>query len=110
MRTNKYKKEIMEVLEKNHLVSISDIHSSLKEADYSTVYRNVTNLLKEGILKQVVISKDNILYEKNDTKHSHDHFVCDDCGVIQEINFTKPKSSGFSIRDILVRGLCHLCK
>lgn len=55
-----------------------------------------------------MIDKDTILYEL--ANHAHDHFVCDDCGDIQEINVSKKiKANKFTISDVMVRGLCGSC-
>jgi len=108
MRTSAYKEKILSVLSKKHLLSVAEIQK-LVGADFSTVFRNLESLVKEGKIKKIVISKDCVMYEKS-TDYSHDHFVCDDCGKIEslEISHKNLKVSG-SVKDILVRGTCALC-
>lgn len=112
MRTNTYKEKIIKILKKNHLLSISDIHKKISEADYSTVYRNIEQLISENEIKKIIFDKDNIMYEINDTEHSHDHFICNDCGSVDKLernimnlDFIK----NHNIKDVLVRGLCQKC-
>ncbi len=112
MRTNTYKKKILAHLQKNHLLSISDIHKKIPGVDYSTVYRNIEQLVSEEVIKKVVFDKDKILYEINDEHNAHDHFLCIDCGSVDELDrpvvnldFLK----GQRITDIVVKGLCQKC-
>lgn len=112
MRTNTYKDKIISLLEKNHLLSISDIHKKISDADYSTVYRNIEQLVIDGEIKKVVLDKDSVVYEINNTKNNHDHFICTDCGSVDEIK--RPVMSlGFlkkhNVTDVLVRGICNSC-
>ncbi|MFT7565102.1 MAG: Fur family ferric uptake transcriptional regulator [Candidatus Paceibacteria bacterium] len=110
MRTNIYKDKIIKLLKTKHLLSISDIHKQISDADYSTVYRNVEQLISHGDIKKVVIDKDKIMYEVNNVESQHDHFVCTECGSIDELDRPVLKSlKSYVITDILVRGLCHNC-
>jgi Fe2+ or Zn2+ uptake regulation protein len=108
MRTSAYKEKILSVLSKKHLLSVAEI-KKLVGADFSTVFRNLESLVKEGEIKKIVISKDSVMYEKSEG-HAHDHFVCDDCGKVEslEISHNNLKISG-SVKDILVRGSCGEC-
>lgn len=108
MRSNTYKKSICEVLEKHHLLNLSEIHEQIPEAHFASVYRNAEALCQEGIVKKIVVDRDNVKYEL--ASNNHGHFVCDDCSVIEELSIpqsiksAKPKTS-----DMLVRGLCKDC-
>ena len=112
MRTNIYKDKIIKLLKKNHLLSIFNIHKKISGADYSTVYRNIEQLISDEEIRKVVLDKDKVMYEINDEKNSHDHFVCTDCGSVDELDrlamnlkFLKNQN----ITDVLVRGLCQKC-
>lgn len=111
MRTNIYKTEIMNVLKKAHLLSIAAIHAKIAKADFSTIFRNVEQLCKEGLLRKVTISKDVVLYERAETTHRHDHFICNDCGTIASVQL--PKNIGLKgkglVHDVLIRGICTKC-
>jgi Fe2+ or Zn2+ uptake regulation protein len=108
MRNSSYKNNILKMLSKKHLLSVAEIREEVG-GDFSTVFRNLESLVKEGIIKKVVVSKDSVMYEKV-SANPHDHFVCDDCGTVEEIKINRKgiKSKG-SIKDILVRGVCTSC-
>ncbi|MCD8508419.1 MAG: transcriptional repressor [Candidatus Pacebacteria bacterium] len=110
MKTSKYKQHILDVLGEHHLLSIKDIHAYMPDADFSTIFRNIEQLAKEGIVKKVTVSKDHVLYEL--AHHAHDHFVCDDCGDVQEVDarpyIPLPQHIG-SIADVVMRGTCTAC-
>ena len=54
-----------------------------KNVDEVTVYRNLTKLEEDGILKRVNLRKDAIYYELNIDDHHH-HIVCTDCGKLED--------------------------
>lgn len=90
---------------------MADIHKKIAHADYSTVYRNVEQLINNGKIKKVVFDKDKIMYEINSSESQHDHFVCTDCGFVDELDRSTLKSSfkEYAITDILIKGLCQKC-
>lgn len=108
MRNSSYKNSILEMLSKKHLLSVAEIQKEVG-GDFSTVFRNLESLVKEGAIKKVVISKDSVMYEKVG-KSEHDHFVCEGCGKVDsvDIKHDRLKVSGV-IKDILIRGLCGKC-
>ena len=112
MRTNVYKNEILKLLRENHLLSISDIHSKVPNADYSTVYRNVEQLFSDKQIRKVVLDKGATMYELNDEKDKHDHFLCLDCGDVESIHsgsLNQLLPHKYAIQDVLIRGLCEEC-
>jgi Fe2+ or Zn2+ uptake regulation protein len=111
MRINIYKNKILKLLEKNHLLGISDIHKKVRDANYSTIYRNVEQLVSDSLLKKIILDKDRVVYEINNSRNNHDHFVCTDCGDIEEINISEnlQLSKKYKIKDLLVRGSCQDC-
>jgi Fe2+ or Zn2+ uptake regulation protein len=112
MRTNVYKDKIIKLLNKNHLMSILDIHKKISDADYSTVYRNVEQLVADGELKKIVFDKDKVMYEADNGKNRHDHFVCNGCGSVDEIDHSFSDSKfleKYNVTDILVKGFCKSC-
>ncbi len=112
MRTNIYKEKIIQLLKTSHVLSLTDLHRRLPKADFSTVYRNIKQLTATGEIKKIVLAKDNIVYELNNQLEQHDHFLCLNCGQIEEIQVTSKKllTSGHrKIFDILIKGLCTNC-
>lgn len=114
MRSNTYKKHILQVLQNHHLLTMADLHSRVSDADYSTIYRNVEQLVKDGQVKRVVLDKNDTRYELAHADHDHDHFVCTDCGDVQSLPSTfrdtvPPQLAKCSISDLLVKGRCEDC-
>lgn len=107
MRTNIYKEKILSLLRKKHLLTIAEIHKAIPDADYSTVFRNVEQLLKDKEIKKVMIDNKSIAYESS--KDSHDHFICNDCGTVESIHIPHNSIKGRKVDDITVRGSCNKC-
>ena len=108
MRTNEYKKLILAVMEKNHLLSLAEIHAQIPDAHFASIYRNVESLCEKGVLKKVTIDKNNTQYEM--ASHGHGHFVCNDCNTVEEMEVPESiKGARASVSDMLVRGKCEDC-
>lgn len=108
MRTNVYKEQILNLLKKKHLLTIAEIHKAIPEADYSTIFRNIENLLIDKEIKRVMVDNKSIAYES--AQESHDHFICNDCGKIEEINIAHDSIKNKKIVDIIARGQCKNCQ
>jgi Fur family peroxide stress response transcriptional regulator len=107
MKINTYKEKIKQYIAQNHLVSMSQISEFIPEANFSTIFRNVEQMVNDNELKKIVFDKDNIKYELAD--HNHNHFVCDTCGDVDEIE-VKIKDKTKVMRDAIVHGFCSKCK
>ncbi len=107
MRTNKYKDKIIKLFTQNHILAISDISEKIPEANFSTIYRNVEQMVLDRKLKKIFLNKDNIKYEL--ASHAHNHFVCDTCGDIEEVEVVV-KDKTKIVRDVVVHGCCNDCK
>jgi Fe2+ or Zn2+ uptake regulation protein len=108
MRTSIYKNKIIELLKKKHLLSIADIHKHIPEADFSTIYRNVNQLLEEKAIRKLVVGNKSIEYES--AFDSHDHFICNDCGKVESIHLHIDTSLlRQKVSDVTVRGTCTEC-
>jgi Fe2+ or Zn2+ uptake regulation protein len=110
MRVSVYKNKISKLLKRSHLLSIADIHKKISGADFSTVYRNIEQLVSSGEVRKVILGKDNIVYEINKESNNHSHFVCTKCGNIEEVHISFNKLLiNHIVTDILIRGLCDRC-
>lgn len=107
MRTNIYKEKILNLLQKNHLLTISEIHKAIPNADYSTIFRNVEQLFSDKQIKKVMIDNKSVAYES--THESHDHFICNDCGKVEKIHIPHSSIKNHKVDDIVVRGSCNEC-
>lgn len=108
MRNNVYKKQIVNLLNNKHLLSIAEIKEAIPEVDYSTVFRNVEQLLKDKAIKRIILDNKSVAYES--ALDSHDHFICNDCGKVEEIHIPHNTLKGHRIDDITIRGSCDQCK
>lgn len=78
-------------------------------ADFSTIFRNVEKMCKDGKLRKIVATKDTTLYEKKSLKR-HDHFICDCCGLIEALPPIRvPKKYSENV-EVILRGQCSPCK
>jgi Fe2+ or Zn2+ uptake regulation protein len=97
------------LLKKKHLLTMAEIHKAIPGVDYSTVFRNVEQLLKNKAIKRVFVDNKSTAYVSS--KESHDHFVCNDCGGVEEIHIKrKGLPHDADISDITIRGTCISCK
>lgn len=108
MRTNVYKEKIVALLRKKHFLTIAEIHKAIPEADYSTIFRNVEQLLKDKEIRKIMINGKSTAYESID--ETHDHFICNDCGKVEAINVALPQLHGRKVDDVTVRGTCEECE
>ena len=107
MRTNIYKKEILKVISNNHLLTISEINKHIPNANYSTIFRNVENLISDGMIKKVLVKNKKVAYEI--AKNDHDHFICNKCGTVECINVPYKLIKGRKVEEITIRGICNNC-
>lgn len=108
MRTSSTQDTIISILNEHHLLSMKEIASRMN-VDFSTIFRNVETMCAHQLLKKIVIDKDTVKYELAD--HTHDHFICDDCGTIKEIALPAKESlvAYGAISDIIIHGTCKAC-
>ncbi|HMO01989.1 MAG TPA: transcriptional repressor [Oligoflexia bacterium] len=110
MRTHLYRKQIFSLLRRKHFMSIAEIHKAIPEADYSTVFRNVKQLLAAGEVRRVFLDRKSFVYEL--AEHQHDHFICNDCGQVESFHLPVDKRvfKGRQVNEITVRGTCCDCQ
>lgn len=107
MRSSEYKQKIYEVFKTHHLLSLSEIHTFIPEAHFASIFRNVESLCEDGVLKKVVVDKNNIQYEL--ASHDHGHFICNDCSSIHEVELKPFKKKTHHVSDVTIRGVCEDC-
>lgn len=108
MRTSAYRGQIIALLEKRHFLTIAEIHEAIPRADYSTIFRNVEQLLSDRKIRRVAVGGRSAAYESAD--ESHDHFICNDCGKVEEIHVSRASIRGKKVDDVTVRGSCDECR
>ena len=91
--------------------------ASLGGADYSTVFRAVAGMEREGLIDRIDLADGKAHYELRD-KH-HDHVRCDSCGkvaevpgcVLEDAAAGVQTSTGFKVTShhLVFTGLCPAC-
>lgn len=104
-----------------HLWSIDELHdavvTALGAADYSTVFRAVTGMEKEGGLKRIDLGDGKVHYEL--AEEHHEHIRCESCGriaevpgcVLEDAAAAVRSSTGFAVTNhqLLFSGVCPEC-
>ena len=104
-----------------HLWSIDELHKAvvtlLGAADYSTVFRAVSSLERDGFIKRIDLGDGKVHYELSD--QHHEHIRCDECGrvaevagcVLEDASSAVTKSTGFTVtsHQLLFSGVCPDC-
>ena len=104
-----------------HLWSIDELHGAvvkaLGTADYSTVFRAVSGMEREGLIKRIDLGDGKVHYER--TEAHHEHIRCDDCGrvaevegcVLEGVSSAITNSTGFKVtsHQLLFSGICPDC-
>jgi Fur family ferric uptake transcriptional regulator len=104
-----------------HVWSTEELHeavrASLGGADYSTVFRAVAGMEREGLIDRIDLADGKAHYELRD-KH-HDHVRCDSCGrvagvtgcILENATSAVESDTGFKItsHQLLFTGLCSDC-
>jgi Fe2+ or Zn2+ uptake regulation protein len=104
-----------------HLWSIDQLHEAvvkvLGAADYSTVFRAVSGLERDGLIKRIDLGDGKVHYER--TEEHHEHIRCNDCGRVAEVegcliegaSSAVRSSTGFQVtsHQLLFSGICPDC-
>jgi Fe2+ or Zn2+ uptake regulation protein len=104
-----------------HAWSIDELHQaargSLGSADYSSVFRAVALLERDGTLERIDLGDGRARYELRD-RH-HEHIRCDSCGridevagcVLDDVDGEVRRQTGFKVTShkVVFAGLCPDC-
>lgn len=105
-----------------HDWSIEDLHEQILAAgltaDYSSVFRAVTRLQREGAITPVSLGDGHVRYELAGSHH--DHVRCDGCGAVsplpecllENVEARVEIGTGFSVTGhrLVFSGLCPSCR
>lgn len=115
----RYAKMILDIInESSDHLTAEQIYLILKSKNekvvLATVYNNLANLYKEGLIRKVLVEGCSDHYDRI---RRHDHLVCKNCGKIMDITLedltsTLQKQLGFKIDsyDLRVNYLCEDCQ
>jgi len=107
--------------ERKHLWSIDELHGAVVEAlgaaDYSTVFRAVSVMEKDGLINRIDLGDGKVHYER--CEEHHEHVRCDSCGrvvevpgcVLENAASAVKESTGFVVmsHQLLFSGVCPDC-
>lgn len=115
--------EVLRLLEtdERHVWSIDELvsaaRSTLGSADYSSVFRAVSQFERDGLLDRIDLGDGKARFERRD--HHHEHIRCERCGRIAEVPVcvlddaaTQVRSlTGFRVTShrVVFGGLCESC-
>jgi Fe2+ or Zn2+ uptake regulation protein len=105
-----------------HLWSIDELHAAvvaqLGAADYSTVFRAVSVLERDGAIHRIDLGDGKVHYEL--AEEHHEHIRCDSCGrvvevpgcVLEDASAAVTSSTGFTVtsHQLLFSGVCAECE
>lgn len=108
MRTNRYREPVLNTLKKGHLFTLADLKKKIPEADHSTLFRNLEQLVDEGLVRKITLKRNTVAYELG---KEHGHFVCEGCDEVSELSIPKAGlGRGYTVNDFIARGTCASCK
>jgi Fe2+ or Zn2+ uptake regulation protein len=114
-------KRLFSASDAKHLWSIDELHGAvvraLGAADYSTVFRAVSGMERDGLIKRIDLGDGKVHYELSE--EHHEHIRCDDCGRVVEVegcvladaSSAVTTSTGFKVtsHQLLFTGVCPDC-
>lgn len=122
-RLTNQKKAILEYLKSTHghpdaYEVYEFVREKLPQISLATVYRNLDNMSRKGIIRAIRIKDDRYNYDGVEEKHHH--FICSRCNRVFNINddillnYEKITESGVvelvEDYDLTLRGLCKNCR
>ena len=95
------------------------IRQVLPTVSHATVYRNLQDLVREGLIRTLDLAGEAVQFEVNPDEHHH--FVCRKCGGVWDIylssvdvrvNRRRTDIDGFQVdrREVQLHGLCAACR
>lgn len=105
-----------------HDWSIEDVHEAIlargRSADFSSVFRAVTRLEREGAIRRVNLGDGRLRFEPSG--HHHDHIRCESCGAVSPLpdcllsraGSRVEQGTGYAITGhrLVFSGLCPSCR
>jgi Fe2+ or Zn2+ uptake regulation protein len=116
-RMTQIRQEMLQLLQKHHLLSVSQLIEYLQETfpsiNKTTVYRSLNYFVQTGLICQHQFGLKEAMFEIR--THHHDHLVCTQCGRLQTTNCLTnvPKHiDGYQVEHhhLTVYGICPECQ
>jgi Fe2+ or Zn2+ uptake regulation protein len=98
---------------------VQRVREVLPTVSHATVYRNLQELVREGLIRTLEVAGTAVQFELN--PDDHHHFVCHRCGRVWDvylssldvrINRQRTQLDGFQVdrRDVQLHGVCAYCR
>ncbi len=98
---------------------VQRVREVLPTVSHATVYRNLQELVREGLIGTLEVGGSAVQFEVN--PDDHHHFVCHKCGHVWDvylssldvrINRRRTELDGFRVdrRDVQLHGVCSDCR
>jgi len=98
---------------------VQRVREVLPTVSHATVYRNLQELVREGLIGTLEVAGTALQFEVN--PDDHHHFVCHECGHVWDvylssldvrINRRRTELEGFHVdrRDVQLHGVCANCR
>ena len=96
-----------------------EIYESVNRLDprcsRATTYNNLRDLVQSGLVREVAVEGRAARFDAKSIRHHH--FICDHCGVVEDLDWYKvsaPGSASLGKRvlresEVIWRGLCEKC-
>jgi Fur family peroxide stress response transcriptional regulator len=107
------------LMEHNSHPTAAEIFKAVNRVDprssRATTYNNLRDLVQAGLVREVAVEGRAARFDAKGTLHHH--FICDDCGNVEDIEWykvPKPTSNSLGRRvlrecELIFRGLCTKC-
>ena len=110
-RITRQKKEILNVIKQNHLITAVSLCEILKEIDAATIYRNLKKFEEMEVVKSVGLPDGSVGYEVNED--GHQHILCKICGKVESFDLPEfikiPKNFSEKCIELTIKGKCNDC-
>ncbi len=118
-RNTSQRRNILEIIRQEGHATLPEIEEKLlasgEKMALSTIYRNLSKLESENIVRKIPIKSGDDFYEFYE-QEKHDHFICLKCGKIVDIpkkktNIKSLEKEGKSVEEVVTiyYGLCDDC-
>ena len=107
------------LMEQNRHPTAAEIFEAVNRADprssRATTYNNLRDLVKAGLVREVAVEGRSARFDATGMRHHH--FICDQCGKVEDIQWyevPRPGSGSLGRRvlresEVIFRGLCAEC-
>ncbi len=121
MKKRNLKQLVVQILEANHYLTVSEVMVELEKVGHSfnktSVYRNIEKLSEEKQVCRHSFGTDKVYYElrRLDEHHHHDHFVCEGCHKIEPLDCSvevvnTPTNYKVDHHHMTIFGTCDQCQ